>query len=124
MTYHLPTRFNAGLSFGSSRLDSLFDRVFNDSLFSAARHFTVDETDEAYSFELELPGFKQEHLDVTLDDTILTVSAKRESRTFEQSVIVPAGVDPEKIEAKLEDGLLRITLGKSPLIKPRKIAVK
>lgn len=105
------------------QFDDLISRAFGDMLFSTARHFDIDETEDAFLLTLELPGFKQADIDVTLDKTVLTVTAKRGERSYEQSVIVPTGVDPEKIGAKLEDGLLVLTLGKLPLLKPRKISI-
>lgn len=121
---HLSNYITAGLNFRSDRLDSILSRVFDDSLFTIGRHFDVAETDESYAFSLELPGFKQEHVDVTLNGNLLTVTAERDERFYDQSVIVPENVDPEKVEAKLEDGLLRLTLGKQPVTKPRRIDVK
>ncbi len=116
---------NRNLAFHSLReFDSLFDRVFGDRLFSNARHFNMDETDDSYRFELELPGFKQGDLELTLDKSVLSVSAKRGDRSYQQSVTVPEDIDPEKVEAKLEDGLLSISLIKTPEAKPRRIAIK
>lgn len=125
MSYYIsPLRFNPGFDVGFHRFESLLPRLFDDVIFSNSRHFDVDETENQYSFTLELPGFKQEHLDVTLDKDILTVTAKRESRSFKQSFRVPQGVNAEKIEAKIEDGVLSISLGKNILVKPRKISIK
>lgn len=129
MSYYLslPRRINADFSLGwhsFREFDRLFDHAFGNALFSTARHFDLDETEDAYILTLELPGFKQENLDINLERSVLTVSAKRDQRSYEQSVTIPEGVDSEKIEAKLEDGLLRITLPKAELAKPRKVVVK
>lgn len=122
-TYNPNRSFDLG--FHSFRgFDSLIDRLFNDVGYSTARHFNIDETDDQYTMNLELPGFKQGDLEVTLEDGVLQVSAKRGERSYQQSVTIPRGVDVDKIEARLEDGLLSIVLPKSQLAKPRKIAIK
>lgn len=107
-----------------SAFDSLIDRVFDNALYSTSRHLALDETDDAYSLSLELPGFKQSEVEVTLNGETLTVAAKKGDRSYQQSVTLPRGVDADKIEARLEDGLLSISLPKSALAKPRKIALK
>ncbi len=124
---YLSSRFNRDFEIGFHSFqpfDDLVARVFNDSTYSTARHFTIDETNDAYTLELELPGFKQDEVDVTLERSLLTVTAKREGRAFEQDVTIPAGVDSTKIAAALEDGVLRITLPKNEIAKPRKISLK
>jgi HSP20 family protein len=104
--------------------DQLVARVFNDSTYSASRHFSIEESADAYTLTLELPGFKQDEVDVTLERSLLTVIAKKEGRAYEQDVTIPGGVDSTKIVAALEDGVLSITLPKSEIAKPRKIALK
>jgi HSP20 family protein len=44
--------------------------------------------------------------------------------SFERSIPLPAGVDPEKIDARLEHGVLTIRMAKRPEAKPRKIPVR
>lgn len=121
LTSYYPTR---SLTTTLRDFDSLFDRVFGDALYSSSRHFTLDENDESYTLNLNLPGFKTEHVSVTLDKGILSVSAKRDQRSYNQSVIVPEDVDADKIEAKLEDGVLQLVLGKQAVTKPRQIEIK
>ena len=112
------------LDLGLRSFDSLIDRLFNDVDYSVARHFGIDETDDQYSLSLELPGFKQSDVEVNLENGLLRVSAKRGERSYQQSVTIPRGVDVDKIEARLEDGLLSLVLPKQAVAKPRKIAIK
>lgn len=116
-----PTR---SLDFGFRRFDHILDRLFDDVGYSTARHFDIDETDNQYSLSLELPGFKQSDVEVNLENGLLSVKASRGERSYRQSVTIPCGVDSDKIEARLEDGVLSISLPKSQLAKPRKIAIK
>lgn len=123
----LSLRLNRDFDVGFHKFDALVEpllsRAFDNSLYSV-RHFDLDETENEFVLTLELPGFKQADVDVTLEKEVLTVNAKRGEKTYVQSVIVPKGVDSEKIEARLEDGLLVLKLGKQALAKPRKIAIK
>ena len=53
--------------------------------------------------------------------------ASYEGRTygsFSYQVTLPAGIDPDKVEAKLADGVLAVILPKSPEAKPKKIEVR
>jgi HSP20 family protein len=43
---------------------------------------------------------------------------------FQRTLQLPLAVDPDKVEAVLKDGLLRITLPKHEEVKPRQISVK
>jgi HSP20 family protein len=84
----------------------------------------VARTDTGYTIEMPVAGFKAEHIDVTLEDGILTVSGKNEKRSFTRAISVPEDVDEERIEARVEDGMLTLTLTLLPKAQPKKIAVK
>jgi len=103
---------------------SRLEELLSNESYSAQRRLSLDETDDSYIFTLELPGYKQSHLDVELEGDVLTVRAKREGAEFERAVKIPQDVDADKVEAKLEDGILTITLGKIATAKPRKIQIK
>lgn len=98
--------------------------LFDDRIFSVGRHFDVDESESAYVLTLELPGFKQADLDVSVENETLAISAKRGEHAFNQSVTLPRGIDALKIEGKLEDGILTLTLPKAESAKSRKVSVK
>ena len=133
MTYLVPYRnlnpdyqlgFHSFDQFFEPRFSSLLSTFFDDQAFSVGRHFNLDETDDAYTLVLELPGFKQADLDVSIEKNVLTVTAKRKDREYQQSLTIPSGVDLERVDAKLEDGLLTLILPKLAVAKPRKIAIK
>ena len=106
--------------------------------FSAA--FEVNETKEAFIFKADLPGIKAEDLDVVLTQNRLTIRGKREAEksekgetfytfersygSFARSFTLPEGVDGEKIDADLRDGVLTVTLAKKPEAQPKRIDVK
>ena len=102
--------------------------------------FGVDVREDADHIyvEAELPGFKKDDVDITLENQTLTISAERKEETektgdyllnerryrrFLRSFTLPPIVDEKKVDAKLNDGVLSITLNKREETKPRKIQV-
>lgn len=99
----------------------------------------VWEDADAFHLEAELPGLKQEQLSVAVthrnqvtlsgerlvdgDEKVRWHRRERGFGRFQRMLKLPAPVDAEKVEAKLEYGLLRVTLPKSEEAKPRRIAV-
>jgi HSP20 family protein len=98
----------------------------------------IDEDDNHIYVEAELPGFKAEEIDVSMESGMLTIKAERraeeKSRTkhlserrytrVQRSFSLPNSVDEESVDAKLEEGVLHITLNKRPESKRRKIEVQ
>jgi HSP20 family protein len=99
----------------------------------------IREDQDHFYVEAELPGFKKEEVDITLEDQTLTISAERRSESkdkkgdvllnerrysrFLRSFTLPPTVDEQTVNAKLADGVLTITLNKREETKPRKITV-
>ena len=102
--------------------------------------FDVKETKDAYQFKADVPGIDAKDLDVKLTDNRLTVSGKREEEktdkgdtyyayersygSFSRSFTLPEGIDAEKINADLKDGVLKIKLPKKPESKARQVQIK
>jgi HSP20 family protein len=125
-------------------LDHLYDRLaslWESELGGAADRWLpsadLEETDDAWSVEIELPGVQGEDVDVELDDRVLTVSGevrekertgilRRRTRrvgTFQYAVTLPGDVDGEHVDAQLRDGVLTIRVPKSPGTERRHIRV-
>lgn len=91
----------------------------------------VHEDSNNYYATFELPGVKREDIKVEVHDRLLTVSAdrrekegdKEQSFTLTRSVSVPEGVRADAIAAKLEDGILTVTLPKQESRKPKVVEV-
>jgi HSP20 family protein len=99
-----------------------------------------EDADHLY-VEAELPGFKKEEVDVTLENQTLTISAERKAEKtdgekqgdwllrerrysrFLRSFTLPQTINEQKVDAKLNDGVLTITLNKREETKPRRISV-
>lgn len=99
----------------------------------ASGHLATDihEDKDHYYAVFEAPGVKKEDLKVELHDRLLTVSFERKyhhgdeesSYTSSRSISVPDSVRPDGIAAKLEDGILTVSLPKSEERKPRVINI-
>ncbi|MBV8151540.1 MAG: Hsp20/alpha crystallin family protein [Candidatus Eremiobacteraeota bacterium] len=84
----------------------------------------LTRNENGYTLEIPVAGYKPDQIDVTLDQSVLTVSGKSEKRQFTRSLILPDEINPETIGAKVEDGLLTLTLNFHPKAQPKKIAVE
>ncbi|MBR5410052.1 MAG: Hsp20/alpha crystallin family protein [Clostridia bacterium] len=122
------------------------ERSFFGPWFSgeAAVPFRTDirEKDDAFILEAELPGFKKEEIDVSLEGETLTIKAEhtaeqeekkedsyiRRERSYGSYVrrFDVTGVDTDALRAKFEDGVLQLTLPKSVPVKPepRKLSIE
>lgn len=134
-----------------SQLRGEVDRLFTDFFgrgawdaggSPAGRGFpalNVWERGEELCVEAELPGLKVDDVDISVVGGELVIHGKRmdlEEQNavyhrrergvgeFQRSVRLPMEVDVDKIQARLSDGVLQITLPKAEAAKPRKIQVK
>lgn len=98
------------------------------------------EDDEAVHVEAELPGIRLEDLEITvLGEDQLNVKGSRAATEapqadwyrqerpcgkFDRTIALPTSVVANKVEARLDNGVLSIRLPKSPAAKPTKITVK
>jgi HSP20 family protein len=117
---------------GLTAFDQLFDLAgfpaFKTSAVAPAT-LAVDvyEDEGHYYARFEVPGVKKEDAKVELEDRRLAVTVSRKTQTAEgessfelsRSLTVPEGIEVEKIAAKIEDGLLTVTLPKAEVRKPR-----
>ena len=100
--------------------------------WTSAPRVNLSETAENYEAKVELPGVKKEDIKVEFENSVLSVSAKRAVKTAEgdttaeysRSFTVPAGVDAGKVQAAYENGVLTLTLPKTPEAKLRTIEVR
>lgn len=98
---------------------------------------TVLENADGYVLEVEMPGVNKETLEMWIENNELTITGRRsipavegtllhrESRSenFRRTFELDPSIDSEKISAKIEHGVVRLTLPKAEQVKPRKIAV-
>lgn len=84
----------------------------------------VARTESGYEIEIPVAGFTPEQIEVTVEDGVLTASGKSEKRSFRRSVLLPEEIDTDATEAKVENGLLTLTLKLHPKAQPKRIEVK
>jgi HSP20 family protein len=106
---------------------------------SFAPSFDVKETKDAYVFRADLPGVKQEDLEISLTGNRLSISGHREQEkreqnetyyatersygSFSRSFTLPDGTDGERVSADLRNGVLVLSVPKKPEVQPKKIAI-
>ena len=98
---------------------------------------TVLENADGYTLEVEMPGVSKENLEMWVENNELTILGRRalptvegtlihrESRpeNFRRSFELDPSIDAGRISAKIEQGVVTLTLPKAEQVKPRKIAV-
>ncbi len=126
---------------------STMDRMLNDvmgSAFGAATqvrtfdpNIDVRANDNEVVFVCDVPGIKQEELELTLENRVLTIKGERKFEgnhdeqvvlgraygAFKRAFTLPSELDDSQLEAKLSDGVLTIRIPKHAKAKPRKIQI-
>lgn len=101
----------------------------------------VKETGDAYVLTADIPGLKREEIEISVLDNVVTVKGERKQEQeqtqekvgwhrferwqgrFERAFRLPRGVNPEKVSARYENGVLTVTLPKPEAAKPKQIEV-
>jgi len=99
--------------------------------------FDVKETKDGYEFSADLPGVKEEDLEISLTGNQLVISGKRTATEtkdseryhlaersfgrFTRTFTLPDGISGEQVTAQLKDGVLSLNIGKRPEVQPRRI---
>jgi HSP20 family protein len=107
--------------------DRSFERFVNDAFFSdAARGFNVEQDDKAWTVSLDMPGVARDDLAVTIEGSIVRIETKAEARRqFKAAYELPQDIDAGASGAKLENGVLTLTLAKQvPVSNARQIEIK
>lgn len=113
----------------SDVMDEFFNDVVNQRNNSFVPGIDISETNDSFEVTVELPGMNKEDIDISLDNSRLTISGERkfeekedgktyhrvETRygSFNRSFQLPDNVDEESINATYKNGLLNITIKKT-----------
>ncbi|HRX55272.1 MAG TPA: Hsp20/alpha crystallin family protein [Verrucomicrobiales bacterium] len=116
---------------GFGRLFELAQRFGPGALPSRSGAGDLYEDDHHYFVRLDLPGIKKEAVKLEIQSNALLVSVQEakadqeteESVVYKRSVSLPEGVNAEGVTAKLEDGVLTVTLPKAEDRKPKLINI-
>ncbi len=146
----LPTVANRNASYPfhtvQKEFDAMLSQLFNPpttnrvSEYFAPYAVDVREDADHLTVEADLPGFKKDEVEITLEDHTLTIVAERRAAAekpagewllnerraarFERRFKLPQTVGDQSVNAKLEDGVLTVTLAKREETKPRRINVQ
>jgi HSP20 family protein len=107
--------------------DRSFERFVNDAFFSNANPgFNVEQDDKAWTVTLDLPGVAKDELSINIEGTIVRIETSKEAkRPFKAAYELPQDIDADASAAKLENGVLTLTLAKKvPVSNARQIEVK
>ena len=107
--------------------DRSFERFLNDSFTGVAAHnLKVEATEQGWTLALDLPGVAREQLTIDVDGAVVRIATTKEAaRQYQAAYALPEEIDAEATSARLEHGVLTLTLAKKkPVVTARKIEVK
>ena len=139
----LSRRFQMTLPEPFENVSRELDRVFGDfnsepAITARTAPVALWEDDQQVYLDVEVPGVRQEDLDLTIHEGRLIISGARKPvergqkcwyneqtyGRFERVIALSDMIDPESIQAELESGMLHLTLRKKPEAQPHRIAIQ
>jgi HSP20 family protein len=134
--------------FGLQRLNRILDEAFAGAAFPEQGSVItstlfaptdVSEDENALQITMELPGVDPDDVRLSLENNVLTIRGEKKQQfdennervhrfervygVFERTFVLPNTVDPERIEARFENGVLIVRIPKAERAKPREIRV-
>ncbi|MHB1864540.1 MAG: Hsp20/alpha crystallin family protein [Candidatus Saccharimonadales bacterium] len=126
-----------------AELSALQKQFFGDDWMSPVKGVNIPTTDvytknNELVVEAHLPNFDQKDINVQVEDGALVVSAERHekqedkdkqyvvresSSSFYRRIALPKRADADKIDASLDDGVLKVRIPLTPLPEPKKVAI-
>ena len=126
----------------TQEFDRLFSSLFENSGRQAQRWvpaMDLVEADDHFILKADLPGLGEDDVALEVQDGVLTISGSREAEeqrteqgwyrlersygSFSRSLTLPDGIDPDKVEAKFDRGVLEVHIPKPEERKPRRISI-
>lgn len=125
-----------------------FDDLFSDDFLKGRRPVhralwpavDIEETKDGYVLTADVPGLSPDQLDINVDNGVLSLKGERKTErkdegegyrryersfgAFHRSFVLPKGVDPAAVEARVADGQLTVRVPKPPQAVPRRVAVQ
>ena len=126
-----------------AELSALQKQFFGDDWMTPFKGVNIPTTDvytrdNHLNVEAHLPNFEQDDVSIQIENNALVISAERHekeedkdkkyvvresSSSFYRRIALPDRADTDKIEAKLDDGVLKVSVPLTPLPEPKKIAI-
>lgn len=117
----------------SDELPTVFRSNYNEGM--TLPKVNIRETEEGYTVEMAVPGFKKDNFNISVENDQLMISAEVEQdneekneeftrrefgyASFQRTFVLPESVDGEKIKANYADGILNVQLPKKEEAKPK-----
>lgn len=101
------------------------------------RH-SLSETPETYVLQVDLPGVSPDALELEVHDQTVTLAARREAKVpdgyavqraergsfaWKRSLTLPGKIDPDRVEARFDAGVLTVRIARAAELQPRRIAI-
>jgi HSP20 family protein len=134
--------------FGLQRLNRILDEAFAGAAFPEQGSVMtstlfaptdVSEDENALQVTMELPGVDPDDVRLSLENNVLTIRGEKKQQfdennervhrfervygVFERTFVLPNSVDPDRIEARFENGVLVVRIPKAERARPREIRV-
>lgn len=126
-----------------AELDNLQRQFFGDDWIAPIKGVNIPTTDvfikdNKLTVEAHLPNFEKDDVNIQVDGDALTISAERHekdedkkkkyvvresSSSFYRRISLPERANTDKIDAHLDDGVLKVSVPLTPLAEPKKIAI-
>lgn len=126
-----------------AELSALQKQFFGDDWMTPVKGVNIPTTDvytknNQLQVEAHLPNFDQDDVTIQIENNALVISAERHekeedkdkkyvvresSSSFYRRIALPDRADTDKIEARLDDGVLKVSVPLTPLPEPKKIAI-
>lgn len=126
-----------------AELSALQKQFFSDDWMTPFKGVNIPTTDvytkdNQLKVEAHLPNFERDNVNIQIENNALIISAERHekeedknkkyvvresSSSFYRRIALPERADADKIEATLDDGVLKISVPLTPLPEPKKIAI-
>lgn len=122
--------FNSNKQYVNDIFES-FENLFNSKPQNYSnKKDAVEKSEKEFTLTIALPGFKKEEIQISTENNILKVYAKRNKKIdwlqeeFSNSYQLEDNIDTQKITAKLEDGILSIIFPFKEKTKPNTITIQ
>ena len=94
-------------------LNDTFSSLSDTAAATTAKAANVEDLEKAYSLQLDVPGVARDQLDISIEGDVVRVASKEgAARQVKAAWRFPLEIDTAASSAKLENGVLTLTLGK------------
>ncbi|SDC10041.1 Molecular chaperone IbpA, HSP20 family [Variovorax sp. CF079] len=93
--------------------DRSLERFVNDAFSAARRSLNVEQDEKTWTLTMDVPGFSREDLTIGIEGAVVRIESKADAkRQFKAAYELPQDIEVATSEAKLENGVLTLKLGK------------